>query len=79
MVWFAPKAGRPGRPPMFCDASVQFCLMVNVLFGLPLRQATEMVASILKLANLDWPIPDFSPLSRRQGKITVQITNRRRP
>ena len=79
MVWLAPKAGRPGRPPVFSDAAVQFCLMVKVLLGLPLRQTTGMVASILKLANLDWPIPDFSTLSRRQGKITVQITNRRGP
>ena len=36
-----------------------------------------MVASILEMAGLDWPVPDFSTLSRRQGKITVQITNRR--
>lgn len=79
MVWLAPRAGRPGRPPVFSDAAVQFCLMVKVLFGLPLRQTTGMVASILKLADLDWPVPDFSTLSRRQGKITVQITNRRGP
>lgn len=79
MVWLAPKAGRPVRPPVFSDAAVQFCLMVKVLFGLPLRQTTGMVASILKLADLDWPVPDFSTLSRRQGKITVQITNRRGP
>ncbi len=77
MVWLAPKAGRPGRPPVFSDAAVQFCLMVKVLFGLPLRQTTGMVASILEMAGLDWPVPDFSTLSRRQGKITVQITNRR--
>lgn len=38
MTWLAPKAGGNGRPPVFSDASVQFCLMVKVLFGLPLRQ-----------------------------------------
>src|SRR5690606_28325286 len=79
ILWLAPRAGRPGRPRVFCDASVRFCLMGQVLFGLPLRQTTGMVASILKLADLDWPVPDFSTLSRRQGKITVQITNRRGP
>lgn len=77
LVWLAPKAGRPGRPPVFSDAAVQFCLMVKVLFGLPLRQTTGMVASILEMAGLDWPVSDFSTLSRRQGKITVQITNHR--
>ncbi|SIT19291.1 Transposase DDE domain-containing protein [Paracoccus saliphilus] len=38
MAWHAPEAGLPGRPPVFSDAAVQFCLMVKVLFGLPLRQ-----------------------------------------
>ncbi len=38
-----------------------------------------MVASILEMAGLDWQVPDFSTLSRRQWKITIQITNRRGP
>jgi hypothetical protein len=32
-------------------------LTVKVLFGLPLRQTTGFVASLLKLAGLDWPVP----------------------
>ena len=79
MVWRAPKAGRNGRPPVFSDAAIQFCLMVKVLFGLPLRQTTGMVASILSMAGLDWPVPDFSTLSRREKTITVQIPSRRAP
>jgi hypothetical protein len=79
MVWLAPKIGRNGRPPVFSDAAVQFCLMVNVLFGLPLRQTTGMVGSIVQLAGLDWPVPDFSTLSRRQKTITVRIPSRRAP
>ncbi len=79
MAWLAPKAGRNGRPPVFSDAAVQFCLMVKVPFGLPLRQTTGMVASILSMAGLDWPVPDFSTLSRRQKTIAVQITKRRAP
>ena len=79
MVWRAPKAGRNGRPPVFSDGAIQFCLMVKVLFGLPLRQTTGMVASILSMAGLDWPVPDFSTLSRREQTITVQIPSRRAP
>jgi len=77
MAWLAPKFGKPGRPPVFSDAAIQFCLMVKVLFGLPLRQTTGMVSSILKMAGLDWPVPDFSTLSRRQKTITVQLSFRR--
>jgi hypothetical protein len=79
MTWLANRAGRPGRPRVFSDAAIQFCLMVKVLFGLPLRQTTGMVASILKMAGLDWPVPDFSTLSRRQKTLAVQISSRRAP
>lgn len=38
MAWMAIREGRPCRPPVFSDAAAQFCLMVKVLFRLPLRQ-----------------------------------------
>jgi hypothetical protein len=60
MAWHAPHEGRPGRPPVFSDAAIQFCLSIKVLFKLPLRQTAGMVASLLRLAGLDWPVPDFS-------------------
>ena len=45
---------------MFTDAAIQVCLTLKALFGLPLRQTTGMVASLLGLAGLDWPVPDYS-------------------
>lgn len=36
-----------------------------------------LVASILEMAELDWPVPDVCTLSRRQKSITVQIPFRR--
>ena len=38
-----------------------------------LRQTTGFVTSLLKLAGLDWSVPDFSPLSRRQKTLSVNI------
>lgn len=64
MAWFAGRSDKRGRSDTFSDAAIQFCLMVKGLFGLPLRQATGTVASLLKMAKLDWPVPDFSTLSR---------------
>ena len=61
MTWRAPRDGRPGRPPVFSDAAIQFCLSIKVLFKLPLRQTAGMVASLLRLAGLDWP--DLAPIS----------------
>ncbi len=77
MEWSAPKCGRPGRPATFSDAAIQFCLSIKVLFGLALRQTVGMVASLLKLAGLDWPVPDYSTLCRRQKTVTIQIPFRR--
>ena len=65
MAWRAPHDGRPGRPAVFSAAAIQFCLSIKVLFKLPLRQAAGMVAALLKLAGLDWPVPDCSTLCRR--------------
>ena len=77
MTWLAPHEGRRGRPPVFSNAAIQFCLSITVLFKLPLRQTAGMVASLLRLAGLDWPVPDFSTLCRRQKTLAVQIPYRR--
>ncbi len=77
MTWHAPHEGRPGRPPVFSNAAIQFCLSLKVLFKLPLRQTAGMVASLLRLAGLDWPVPDYSTLCRRQKTLKVQIPYRR--
>ena len=66
MTWLSPHDGSPGRPAVFSDAAIQFCLTIKVLFKLPLRQTTGMVASLLKLADLDWAVPDYTTLCRRQ-------------
>ena len=62
---------------MFSDTAIQFCLTIKVLFKLPLRQTTGMVASLLKMANLDWAVPDYTTLCRRQKTLAVQIPYRR--
>ena len=78
MDWLAPATGRRGRQPTFSDAAIQFCLTIKCLFGLALRQATGMVESMLRLAGLDWAVPDFSTLSRRQKDLQVRIPIQRK-
>ena len=77
MTWTAPHVGSPGRPAVFSDAAIQFCLSIKVLFKLPLRQTTGMVASLLKMAGLDWEVPDYTTICRRQKTLAVQIPYRR--
>ena len=76
MTWRAAPTGKRGRQPSFSDAAIQTCLTMKVLFGLPLRQTTGFVQSLLKLAGLDWVVPDFSTLCRRQRTLSVAIRYR---
>ena len=41
------------------------------------RQSAGMVASLLRLAGLNWAVPHFSTLCRRQKTLAVQIPYRR--
>ena len=73
-TWLAPP---DGSPAVFSDAAIQFCLTIKVLYKLPLRQTTRMVASLLKMAALNWAVPDYTTLCRRQKTLAVQIPYRR--
>ncbi|AXI47283.1 hypothetical protein C1J03_15455 [Sulfitobacter sp. SK012] len=44
-----------------------------MLFEMPLRQTMGLVRSLLKLIDLDWEVPDFSTLGRRQKKLPVVV------
>ena len=76
MDWLAAPRGRPGRPMRFSDSAIELCLTLKALFNLPLRQAEGLVASLLKLADLDWPTPDYTTLCRRQKTLTVDLGGR---
>ncbi len=47
-----------------------------MLFGLPLRQMVGRVESLIRMAGIAWPVPNFSTLCRRQTRIAVQIPYR---
>lgn len=76
MTWHAERSGRRGHPEVFSDSAIQTCLTLKILFGLPLRQTVGLVASLIEMAGLDWPVPDYSTLCRRQARIKVKIPYR---
>ena len=76
LVWVPPPSGRRGRQQNFSDAAIQACLTLKVLFGLPLRQTTGFMQSLLLLIGLDWVVPDFSTLCRRQRTLKVSLPYR---
>lgn len=79
MQWLAQPSGKQGRSQTFSDAAIQFCLSRKCLFGQPRRQALGMVQSMLQLATLDWPVPDFSTVCRRQKTLQTQLSDQTSP
>ena len=67
MQGLAKPHGKRGRNPVFSDAAIQFFLSLKCLFGQALRHSLGMVQSLLKLAGLDWPVPNYSTVCRRQS------------
>ncbi len=76
MTWEAAPTGKRGRQPSYSDAAIQTCLTLKVLFGMALRQTTGFVESLLRLVGLDWAVPDFSTLCRRQKTLAVKLPYR---
>jgi len=76
MQWLSAPCGRPGRPARFSNSAIELCLTLKALFNLPLRQATGLGAGLLKLADLDWPVPDYTTLCRRQKTLPVALGGR---
>jgi hypothetical protein len=76
MTWEPPPSGKRGQQQKFSDAVIQTCLTLKVLFGLPLRQTTGLVESLLGMVGLDWAVPDFSTLCRRKKTLNVSLPYR---
>ncbi|WP_037266482.1 IS5 family transposase [Roseivivax halodurans] len=90
LVWVPPPTGKRGRQARYRDeenqetvrgtvsptSAIQTCLTMKVLFGMALRQTTGFVQSLLSLVGLDWDVPDFSTLRRRQKTLAVAIPYR---
>jgi len=73
MQWLAPRTGKRGRCQKFSDAGIRFCLTIKCLFDQPLRQTPGLVQSLLGMADLPWPVPDYSKVCRRQNSLNVQV------
>ena len=65
--------GRRGRRQTYSDTAIQTCPTMKVLFGMALRQTTGFVENLLRLIGVNWAVPDFSTLSRRQRTLAVNI------
>ena len=73
----APPVGR-GKPGLYSDTAIQTCLTIKGLFQLPYRATEGLIKSLMRLCQLDLPVPDHTHMSRRAAQLTVKIPRRPR-
>ncbi len=71
-AWTPPKTGRRGRQPKYSDLAIETAAMIRLLFAKRLRQTEGFLTSIIKLMQLDLPIPDHTTISRRTKNLKIQ-------
>ena len=85
MIWAPPPSGTRGRQQRFSDSAIHSCLTLNVLFGMPLRQTTGVVQSLLRLVGLNsaqqahqmtssCPAGDLHSKSAKRGQKTLNVS-----
>jgi IS5 family transposase len=67
------KSGRRGASKHYSDGAIALMVTVQSLFNLPGRQTEGFVESLFSLMGIDLPVPDHSTLSRRMGKVAVEM------
>ena len=71
MNWYGNRSGKRGRSQTFSMEAIEFCLTIACLLNAPLRRAIEITRSVLKAALLNWPVPNYSTLSRRSKEMPL--------
>lgn len=73
-TWLGPRGtSKRGRPPVYSDAAIEVVLTLRELYRLPLRGAQGFARSIFRCLGVDLPVPDYSTLSRRAGRLAVDL------
>ena len=62
-----------GRPFTYSDGAIECLLTLRELFRLPYRQTEGLGRALVKLMDVDVPIPDFTSLAKRAAKLGVSL------
>lgn len=62
-----------GRQRIYSDVAIKTVYIILQVFHLRLRQAERFVQSLMQLLGFDLPIPDYTTISKRIRKVSVDI------
>ena len=72
--WKSPtQTGHPGHPFEYGDMAIECALTLKAVYHLPFRQTQGFLGSLLQLVHLDWDVPDYTTLCRRQKTVAVPL------
>lgn len=74
--WTPEPTGKRGGQWVYSNWAIQALLMLKVVFHLPYRALEGFGRSLMRLMELERPIPDHSHLSRRAKTLAVQLPRR---
>lgn len=87
-IWFSPEgiatwlesesnSKNRGRPCQYSDLAIKTPYIIRQVFNLRLRQTEGFINSILKMLEIELPVPDYTTISRRVRGLSVDITSRK--
>ena len=75
--WRAPASGKPGGQRTYANIAIEVALTIRMVFQLPLRQTEGFLRCLVRLLELNLPIPDHTTLSRRLKTLSdIQLPKR---
>jgi hypothetical protein len=69
--WKAQPRTTPGGQRHYSDLAIETALTLRAIFRLALRQSEGLIGSIMRLLDIDLPVPDHTTLSRRASGLPV--------
>ena len=72
-VWRAPPTGRRGAPPVYSDAAIDLLSVLRFVYRLPLRATQGFAESLFREWGLDLPVPNYSTICRRTGRLSATV------
>jgi hypothetical protein len=64
------------RPASLFRLAIETALALRAVFRLALRQSEGLIGSIMRMLNIDLPVPDHTTLSRRACGLVVHKSER---
>ena len=66
-------AQRTGRPRIYADAQIEAMLLAKVALRHAARAVAGLAYGLAKLAGVTWPVPDYTTLCRREGRLSIDL------